>query len=380
MSAGQLRSPPVIVFCNSSFLPDVGGIENWIFQVANRLIGKNEVYVVTKRSRESLPTKEVFSDIHVVRYQVKLPKWVPDRLIPFIEAIYIVQLVRRIARESGHVVFNYFDPRPEQVYAAALLRHTVAKHIICSLGGTMSEQTNWHLKKLASRCSDLIVGISGYAVQAFGERHPNIHVCYPIGGEPADFATRSANFEAKQILTVCRVHPRKNLEFLIDVAHRFPKLSFVVAGDYTLHHEYYKRLLDQASKLKVQNVQFVGNKVGEPLEQLYRDSTLFFLPTHHEMFGLVFAEAMSYGLPVVAPCHTAIPEAVNGGGGLLYQPGDLDACCLSIQELTNSYEHWRAFSIKAKAVMKERFAQDYIGEYAKLLIALARENEWNAVV
>ena len=375
MNINRPNSLPVVVFCNSSFLPDVGGIENWIMQVAARLTGECAVHVVTKRSRESLPAREVLSDVHVARYRVQLPNLVPNRLCPLVEAWCVVRLVTEIARESGRVVFNFFDPRPEQVYAAALLRHTVAQRVVCSLGGTMSERMEQRLKKLASRCSDLIVGISGYAVQAFGEQHPSVHVCYPVGREPADFATRSANFEAQQVLTVCRVHPRKNLEALIEVAHRFPNLSFVVAGDFTLHPSYYEKLLNQASTLGVCNVRFVGNKVGEPLDRLYRESTLFFLPTHHEMFGLVLTEAMSFGLPVVAPRHTAIPEAVGEGNGILYEPGDLDACCRAIEELTSSHERWTALSVKAKAFMKKRFAQDFVGEYSRLLLTAAGVGE-----
>lgn len=44
---------------------------------------------------------------------------------------------------------------------------------------------------------------------------------------------------------------------------------------------------------------YVGHKSKEELITFYRESDLFIMPSHTETFGLVYAEAMSQGLPVI---------------------------------------------------------------------------------
>jgi glycosyltransferase involved in cell wall biosynthesis len=87
------------------------------------------------------------------------------------------------------------------------------------------------------------------------------------------------------------------------------------------------------------------------------------------MFGLVLAEAMSYGLPIVAPNHAAIPEAAGLESGVLYEPGDLDECVRAIREVTRSRNRWMELSSGAKAFAEQRYAHDYMGKYAQLLLS-----------
>lgn len=61
----------------------------------------------------------------------------------------------------------------------------------------------------------------------------------------------------------------------------------------------------------------------DQMPSLYRDSDILFFPTQREGFGLVVAEAMACGLPVVAARCSAIPELVDHGrGGFLFEPSD----------------------------------------------------------
>jgi glycosyltransferase involved in cell wall biosynthesis len=62
--------------------------------------------------------------------------------------------------------------------------------------------------------------------------------------------------------------------------------------------------------------------LGE-VAKYYRAASVFCLPTLNEPFGLVFLEAFSYGLPVVATRLGAIPEIVaDGKSGYLVAPRD----------------------------------------------------------
>ena len=60
----------------------------------------------------------------------------------------------------------------------------------------------------------------------------------------------------------------------------------------------------------------------------------FCLPTVQEGFGLVFAEAMAAGLPVVACRAAAVPELVEDGRtGFLVNPGSPDELARAMETL-----------------------------------------------
>jgi alpha-1,3-rhamnosyl/mannosyltransferase len=68
-------------------------------------------------------------------------------------------------------------------------------------------------------------------------------------------------------------------------------------------------------------VRHLGYVSGADRERLYRDASMFVLPSLDEGFGLPVLEAMTVGIPVVASNRGAIPE-VAGDAALLIDPGD----------------------------------------------------------
>ncbi len=112
---------------------------------------------------------------------------------------------------------------------------------------------------------------------------------------------RSGGEHPKRLLFLSRVHPKKGLPRLIRAWSRLegahPDWELIVAGSSERNH--LEELESLAAGLGVQRVRFVGPAYGERKAALYRGASAFVLPTHSENFGIVVAEALAYGVPVI---------------------------------------------------------------------------------
>jgi glycosyltransferase involved in cell wall biosynthesis len=118
---------------------------------------------------------------------------------------------------------------------------------------------------------------------------------------------------------LARIHPKKNLDVLIDAMSHLPgHVRLVIAGDgpADLIHS----LRRQADRLGVsERVEWLG--FVEPAERsdLFARLDLLAMPSAFESFGLAAAEAMLEGLPVLVSERTGIAEVIvrHGGGRVI---------------------------------------------------------------
>lgn len=71
------------------------------------------------------------------------------------------------------------------------------------------------------------------------------------------------------------------------------------------------------------------------LNAAYQGADIFCLPSRYEGYGMVAAEAMAHGLPVVVSAAGALPEAV-GDAGLLVPPDDAPALAAALTGLLDN--------------------------------------------
>jgi glycosyltransferase involved in cell wall biosynthesis len=151
-----------------------------------------------------------------------------------------------------------------------------------------------------------------------------------------------------------------------DVADRLPGWSLTVAGDgpelTTL-----KAFLDARPAL-AGRVELIGRQTKVELANLFSSAAFLVYPSRHESFGLVIAEAMAAGLPVVAPDQTAPPEFVDERSGVLVPPDDVAAIGRAIIFVAQHGDRFDRTAIRERVV--ERFG---LAAFGRRLVALYEE-------
>jgi glycosyltransferase involved in cell wall biosynthesis len=80
-------------------------------------------------------------------------------------------------------------------------------------------------------------------------------------------------------------------------------------------------------------ITLAGEWLPQSVAHAYRKADAFVLPSFHEGYGMVFAEAMAYGLPLIATAAGAIPETVSLEAALLVPPGDSAALARALRRV-----------------------------------------------
>jgi glycosyltransferase involved in cell wall biosynthesis len=104
----------------------------------------------------------------------------------------------------------------------------------------------------------------------------------------------------RNVLFLSRIHPKKGLRNLIRAWGRLRVRDWElrIAGPDDGGH--LEEIMDLAREAGVSDaIRYCGVVEGEQKSILYRQADVFVLPTYSENFGLVVAEALSQGVPVV---------------------------------------------------------------------------------
>ena len=112
----------------------------------------------------------------------------------------------------------------------------------------------------------------------------------------------SIDMVKKQVLFLSRVHVKKGIELLFEAWKRihpdFIDWQLLIVGNGET--DYIKALELKIDSLEMRDCVTIHPPVfGDAKTQLYHESALFCLPSYSENFGMVIAEAMSCGTPVI---------------------------------------------------------------------------------
>ncbi|MDH7499293.1 MAG: glycosyltransferase [candidate division NC10 bacterium] len=189
------------------------------------------------------------------------------------------------------------------------------------------------------------------------------------GEEPIRPSELNLPDSARILLSVGRLAKEKNLYPLLEAFSHlvpdFPDAYLVLVGD----GDERSRLEDWVSRKGVkERVRFVGSHPRRALGRYYQGACLLLFSSLSEAQGLVVAEAMAQGLPVVALRSFAVEDLIEDGiNG--YLADGTDAFRQRIRELLCDEERRRSFSERAREKARE-FAAPALAER---MLSLYRE-------
>lgn len=117
-------------------------------------------------------------------------------------------------------------------------------------------------------------------------------------------------------------------------------------------------IVGASPRVAVPGARVVGRVAPSELSQHYAHASIFCLPTRREPFGIVFLEAMAYGLPIVSTAISAVPDFVaDGDNGYLVAPDDVPALADRLVTLLRSPDLQRRMGERSRA-LSQRYRWD----------------------
>ncbi|MBW6389981.1 glycosyltransferase [Billgrantia antri] len=375
----------VLMFTNT-YAPIVGGVSESVQRLKAQLqLAGHEVLIVAPRL-EGQPLGEddvvrVVAMQHFNGSDFSLPVPIPGQLIEAVEA-FDPDVVH------SHHPFLLGDTaaRVADTYGLPLVftHHTLYEHYTHYVPGD-SPLMQRFAKALATEYShmcDEVIAPSASIRDMLIERGANASISVvPSGVDVARFATGNAQAWRERlgipkgsyvIGHLGRLAREKNLLFLTEsvgrALRRLPEAHFLVVGSGDAR----EAMQNLAEELGIaERVHFTGSLQGPTLVDAYHAMDVFAFASHSETQGMVIAEAMATGLPVVAVDAPGVREMIiDERNGRLLARDDAEAMAQALVELSDTERHRpmaAAARRMAEAVDEARCAEGCLAVYRRAI-------------
>jgi glycosyltransferase involved in cell wall biosynthesis len=338
--------PLRILIALQYYVPHRTGLTLHVQRLAEAFVARgHEVTVVTARYNSDLPRDEEINGVRVIRL------WAPIRVSRgMVMPAYLWAAYRLV---KAHDVVSIHTPMLETALFAGLCR-LLNKPLVITHHGDLILPTGalnriiqgivFQLYKIAARTAHRIVAYShdyadqSYYITPFRDKtsviYPPIEIPAPNPIQAEELrATWTANgHEQTPVIGYAgRFVEEKRPDLLIQalpIVHKsYPRAKIVFAGEYLIKYEgFYDRNLSLVEQHRPYLI-FLGLlESAQEMADFYAACDVLVLPSDTECLGLVQAEAMLCGTPVVVTDTPGARETVRVTGmGLVVPPRDSTA-------------------------------------------------------
>ena len=174
-------------------------------------------------------------------------------------------------------------------------------------------------------------------VTEYGVAAHKVSVVIPGLDRPTQTARLSSpKTDTIKLLSVGALVPRKGFDVLLSALHQLTDVnwSLTIVGDSTRDPQTSAAITAQIHALGLGNrVTLAGAVSPETLAGFYQRADVFVLASHYEGYGMAFAEALAWGLPVIGTTGGAVAKTVPADSGLLVEPGQPNALAHALTQV-----------------------------------------------
>ena len=325
------EEPLKVLFVTPYFPPSLGGVENYVFNIALRLkeTSNTDVVVVTSNTNERKQRLEEYAGIRVYR----LPIMVRISNTPINPLWYFA--LKRIIQEEKPDIINSHQPVTFIGDITASLAGKIP-FVLTYHSGTMKKQKfpidsiislyeKFVLPRTAQKASKIICVASFVRDTLFKDHTAKIMIISPGVNTALYKPDPTVKREENLILFVARyknMYRMKGLYYLIDAVDKLQGVKIRVVGE-----------IDDSIDNK--NSKFAGPKQGKELVEEMQKASVVMLPSISiEGFPMVLIEAMACQTPVIGTNVGGIPELIRDGvDGFIVPTDDSNALALAISKI-----------------------------------------------
>ncbi|HEY0738434.1 MAG TPA: glycosyltransferase family 4 protein [Herpetosiphonaceae bacterium] len=127
-----------------------------------------------------------------------------------------------------------------------------------------------------------------------------------------------------RVLCVAQWIARKGLTTLIAAWEQLETTSAVLEliGETEADPSYAAEVRAHVARIPAERVIVRGAVTDDALQQAYHSADLFVLPSRFEGYGMVYAEALAHGLPIIACDVGPVPALITRQAGIFVPPDD----------------------------------------------------------
>lgn len=375
-----------IAFLTDSFLPYVSGVSQSVYRYATGLsLLEQEVQVFAPQYDATPPKSYLFE---VCRYPSKVLKNYNGFALTWPLNAFVDKKMLQFKPQVLHV-HSPFQMGLKAIFFKKKLRvplvftlHTLFDeylHFVPLIPQKLSwEILKFYMRWFCQKC-DLVIAPTAEAAAKFKKDY---QIQKPIKVLPTGVFVlpRALNapeppFEPKYFncLYVGRLSPEKNMDFLLETFQELiaqhPDIRLYLIGGFSKSHAYLKKVENAGFREKII---FLGEMPYEHIAPYYQKADVLVCASKTESQGLIFVEAGSEGLPVVAIGSQGAKNVIrNDVNGFLVSENKLEFS-KAVLRLKEDVDLRQRLRISAKEFVKNNFdqlklSQKLLGWYQRLL-------------
>lgn len=192
----------------------------------------------------------------------------------------------------------------------------------------------------------------------------------PNGIEVDNIPVKQSWEKKHNLLFLSRVHEKKGIELLLEalsaLKEQMRDFTVTIAGEGEA--SYVERLKNLTKEKRLDGiVSFVGGVYGDKKWELFRSADVFILPTYSENFGIVVAEALACGTPVMTTTGTPWQALADEQCGW-WVDADVASITEALKEIIAMPEEaLQSYGLRGRRLVEDQFSITAVARQMDLL-------------